>query len=221
MKIAAKAVRAGILSLSLLSIITGCKTSSPEKSGADLFNGKDFSGWTFCMKSNSAPEKTWSVANGLIHCTGQPSGYARTEQIYGDYRLTVVWRFVKVAPHADNTGILVQMQLPDKVWPECVECQGQYQRQGDFWLLSGVNANDHPADSKKAVRVPQIGPTNENPAGEWNTNQIVCRGNIIELAVNGRKMNQLAGCNLSSGFIGIQSEGGEIEVRKLFLEPLN
>ena len=33
-------------------------------------------------------------------------------------------------------------------------------------------------------------------------------------------MNQITGANVTSGFIGIQSEGGNIEVRKIFLDPL-
>jgi hypothetical protein len=185
----------------------------------ELFNGKDFTGWTFCMKNKADPMQTWSVTNGVIHCTGQPFGYARTEKSFHDYRLTVVWRFVKVAPHADNSGIFVHIQPPDKVFPECVECQGQYQHQGDIILSGSVSADGHPGDGKKLTFIPQTG-RNDNPAGEWNTNQIVCRGNAIELIVNGRKLNQITGCNISSGFIGIQSEGGEIEIRKMFLEPL-
>ena len=35
-----------------------------------LFNGRDFSGLTFCMKDNADPLQTWSVTNGVIHCTG-------------------------------------------------------------------------------------------------------------------------------------------------------
>ena len=81
----------------------------------ELFNGKDFSGWTFCMRSNADPTLTWIVTNGVIHCTGKPNGYLRTQQAYRDYQLTVEWRFVKVAPKADNTGIFVHMQLPDQV----------------------------------------------------------------------------------------------------------
>jgi hypothetical protein len=33
-------------------------------------------------------------------------------------------------------------------------------------------------------------------------------------------MNEIMRCSASSGAVGIQSEGGEIEVRKMFLEPL-
>ncbi len=201
-------------------IFAGCKTSSSGKAAAiELFNGKTFDGWSFCMKNGADPARTWSVSDGVIHCTGQPYGYARTTQTYHDYRLTVVWRFVKVAPHADNTGIFAHTQLPDNVWPVCVECQGQFHHQGDFILHAGVGADGHPA-GKKGYTLHQIGPPNEYPAGEWGTNQIVCRGNAIDLYVNGKAMNHLTGCNFSSGYIAIQSEGGDIEVRRLTLEPL-
>ena len=33
-------------------------------------------------------------------------------------------------------------------------------------------------------------------------------------------MNEITECTISSGFIGIQSEGGEIEIRKVSLDPL-
>ncbi|HTR42901.1 MAG TPA: DUF1080 domain-containing protein [Pseudomonadales bacterium] len=203
-----------------LFIFSGCKTASVQKGTAtELFNGKNFDSWTFCMRSNSPPEKTWSVSHGMIHCTGQPYGYARTTESYHDYKLTCIWRFVKVAAHADNSGIFVHIQPPDAVWPVCVECQGQYQHQGDFRMHAGVSADGHPAQDK-TMALPQMGSPNENPAGNWNTNQITCRGSEIDLFVNGKEMNHVTGCNLTSGFIGIQSEGGDIEVRKLTLEPL-
>jgi len=77
----------------------------------ELFDGKDFSGFMFCMKSNADPALTWSVTNGIIHCTGKPTGYLRTKQSYGNYVVTVEWRFVKIAPKADNTGVLVHICL--------------------------------------------------------------------------------------------------------------
>jgi hypothetical protein len=89
----------------------------------ELFNGKDFSGWTFCLRSNANPALTWTVTNGMIHCTGKPNGYLRTQQAYRDFQLTVEWRFLKVAPKADNPGIFVHMQLPDQVWPMFIQNQ--------------------------------------------------------------------------------------------------
>jgi hypothetical protein len=203
-----------------LFVLAGCKTSSSSKTAAiELFNGKNFNGWTFCMRDNADPMQTWSVSDGVMHCTGQPYGYARTKKSFHDYRLTCIWRFVRVAPHADNSGIFIHIQPADVVWPECIECQGWYQHQGDIMLHAGVGADGYPAQ-KKTINVPQMGPSNENPVGEWNTNQIICEGNTLGLSVNGRVMNTITGCNLSSGYIGIQSEGGDIEIRELTLERL-
>jgi hypothetical protein len=220
MKLATCLSFAATFSLALL-LLAGCQTASPPKSAAiELFNGTNFDGWTFCMRSNSSPEKTWSVTNGVIHCTGRPYGYARTTQSYHDYKLTWIWRFIKVAPHADNTGMFVHTQPPDKVWPECIELQGQYQHQGDMMLHTGVSADGYAVAGKRATNIPQVGPSNENPTGDWGTNQAICSGHTITLFVNGKQMNRITGCNLTSGYIAVQCEGGDIEVQKITLEPL-
>ncbi len=205
-----------LLTLALLAGSNGLATAADA---IELFNGKDFTGWTFFMRSNSAPEKTWSVTNGVIHCGGRPPGYLRTEKSFQNYHLTVEWRFVKVAPKANNTGILVNMQSPDKIWPQCIECQGQDQKQGDFWLQSGASATGFVGDGKKSVHVPMTGTPNEKSVGEWNVYDIIVSGDSLEAIVNGKSMNKISGCNVTSGFIGIQSEGAEIEVRKVRLTP--
>jgi hypothetical protein len=187
-------------------------------SRVDLFDGRDFAGWTFTLRSNAEPANTFTVANGVIHCTGQPAGYARTEKSYRDYKLTVEWRFVKIAPKADNTGIFLHLTLPDKVWPTCVEAQGQHGRQGDLRMNGGATAKGH--DTKETVNADAQAPSNEKPTGEWNLLEVECSGDAIKLWTNGKLMNEITGCSVSSGAIGIQSEGGEIEVRKMFLDSL-
>jgi hypothetical protein len=185
----------------------------------ELFNGRDFNGWTFCLKSNANPALTWSVTNGVIHCTGTPIGYLRTLQNYRDYRLTVEWRFVKVAPKADNTGVLVHMQLPDTVWPMCIQNQGKSGRQGDLFVMAGTECKEHQglgANTPVAMR----SESNEKPVGEWNTNATVCSGNNVKAIINGKWMNEITQCSVTNGFIGIQSEGGDIEIRKISLDPL-
>jgi Domain of Unknown Function (DUF1080) len=184
----------------------------------ELFNGKDFSGWTFFMRSNAAPSDTFAITNGILHCTGQPYGYVRTDKDFRDYKLTVERRFVKVAPHADNTGVFVHVQGPDKIWPRCIENQGMSQHQGDLIFVDGATCKGH--ETAQTRSVPMQGPHNEKPVGEWNTYEIVCSGDSLKVYVNGKLMNEAEGCNVSSGAIAIQSEGGEWEARKVFLEPL-
>ena len=184
-----------------------------------LFNGKDFSGFTFCMKGNADPLQTWSVTNGVIHCTGKPIGYLRTTQSYSNYFLTVEWRFVKIAPKADNTGILVHMQRPDQVWPRCVHVQGKHTRQGDLFLMEGAESKEHKGLDKNTP-VPLRGPSAENPVGEWNKAETICTHNQVESFINEKFVNETTECTLNDGFIGIQSEGGDIEIRAIYYSPL-
>jgi hypothetical protein len=187
----------------------------------DLFDGASFNGWKLFLPKNTDVTKTWSIENGVIHNTGEPVGYMRTDQAYRDYKLTVEWRFLKVTPGHDNTGILVHMaDVPDKLWPECVQCQGQSQKQGDLIFMTGAAANeskDLPGANKVLAKP---GPSNEKPVGEWDTVEVLCAGDGIKAWVNGKLMNEATGCNITSGRIGIQSEHGDIEIRKIYLDPL-
>lgn len=191
----------------------------PRDNQVILFNGKDFSGFTFCMKGGADPMQTWSVTNGVIHCTGKPTGYIRTTEVYSNYFLTVEWRFVKVAPKADNTGVLVHIQTPDKVWPQCIQVQGKHERLGDLFVMEGVESKEHKGMDKNTP-VPFRGPSRENPVGEWNKMETICVNDRVTSFVNGYLVNEITECTVKSGFIGMQSEGGEIEIRAIYFSPL-
>lgn len=214
------AVTSSLLAFVSVQNLFGAEPPAPvtPSEPIELFNGKDFSGWTFCLRGNTEPSNTFTVSNGLVHCTGQPYGYMRTETAYRDYRLTVEWRFVKVAPNADNTGVFVNVQPPDKVWPTCIENQGQYHHQGDYVLMGGLTCKRNGTPQTRFVRM--LEPQNENPVGEWNLYEIVCSGDTLKTYMNGKLMNQAAECSVSSGAIALQSEGGEFEARKVTIEPL-
>ena len=184
-----------------------------------LFNQKDLSGWTYFPKDSTNPAPTWSVSQGVIHCTGQPNGFIRTTGVYSNYFLTVEWRFVKIAPKADNSGILVHIQPGDKIWPQCVQVQGKHTRQGDIFLMEGAEAKEHQGMDKNTP-VPYRGESMERPVGEWNKAEIICKNNKVPSFINGKLMNEVTECTINSGFIGIQSEGGELEIRSIAYSPL-
>ena len=188
----------------------------------ELFNGTNFDGLTFCMRNDADPMKTWSVTNGVIHCNGSAIGYLRTKQVCSNYVVAVEWRFRKVTPQANNTGVLVHMQPPDKVWPPCIQNQGKSGRQGDLFVMAGAECKEHLALGKDAnTPVPLRGTSNENPVGQWDTNVTVCAGNDVKAIINGKLLNEITECTVSSGFVGIQSEGADFEIRKMYLEPLS
>ena len=58
--------------------------SAAEQDGFKLlFNGKTLDGW---RNINCGP-KTWTVKEGMIHCTGKPIGELRTLKMYREFYL--------------------------------------------------------------------------------------------------------------------------------------
>ena len=87
--------------------------------------------------------------------------------------------------------------------------------------MAGAECKEHLALGKDAnTPVPLRGEANEKPVGEWNTNVTICAGNKVKAIINGKLLNEITECTISSGFIGIQSEGGDIEIRRMFLDQL-
>ncbi|NLF58841.1 MAG: DUF1080 domain-containing protein, partial [Candidatus Hydrogenedens sp.] len=62
--------------------------------------------------------------------------------------------------------------------------------------------------------------SSEKPLGEWNQYKVVCKGDTIELYINGTLQNRATGCTVTSGIIGLQSEGTPIEFRNIHIEPM-
>ncbi len=176
-------------------------------SRTELFNGMNFDGFTFCMTADADPLQTWSVTNGVIHCNGSAIGYLRTKQSYSNYVVTVEWRFIKVAPRKDNTGVLVHMQSPDKVWPPCIQNQGKSGRQGDLFVMAGVECKEHLALGKDAnTPVALRGEANEKAIGEWNTNVTVCAGNDVKAIINGKLLNKITECTVMPASSGSRAK---------------
>lgn len=60
----------------------------------------------------------------------------------------------------------------------------------------------------------------EKPLGEWNKMECIAKGDQVEIYLNGVLVNQAYQVKPSKGRIQIQSEGAEMFVRKVLLEPL-
>ena len=217
------ALAAALLASAFLQ--TGCLNEPAKNTAAvtpsaktELFNGKDTVGWAVFPE---AGKDSWSIKDGILACTGKPSGFLRTTQSYKQYRFTVEWRFTKPG----NTGVVVHMTPPDAVWPKSIECQGMHKNQGDFYfwngatLSGGTELKDKKSGKIRGYRLGKQADA-EKPAGEWNTFTTVCDGNTVTILVNGKEVNKATGTNLSEGFIGLQVEGGAFEVKRCTLEPL-
>ncbi len=188
-----------------------------EQATVSLFNGQDFSGWVrFIPDPNVDLDTVWQVKDGVIHCTGNPNGYIRTEKPYSNYRLEFEWRWVE---KPGNSGVLLHITGEDKVWPKSIEAQLKSENAGDFWVIDGTDFKEHV--NKEDRRVPKKEESNEKPIGEWNTMRIECRGNTIKVYVNDLLQNEATEASVSEGMIGLQSEGAPIEFRNITLTPLS
>jgi hypothetical protein len=187
----------------------------PEKK-IELFDGKSLSGWTFVTSDPKVLlDSIWSVNKGIIVCQGKPNGYIRTVLSYHDYQLHLEWRF-PTGP--GNSGVFLHSNGPDKVWPNCFEVQLLSDKAGDIRCNGGSLLQELTTDSPKAV--PHRQSSSEKPFGEWNSCDIVCRGNTIMVLINNVLQNDVTITSANSGSIALQAEGKQVEFRNLYLEPL-
>ena len=66
----------------------------------DLFNGKDLTGWVL----PAGAEKTWSVRDGVLVCSGRPNGVMKTDRHYENFVLQIDWMHVEPG---GNSGLYV------------------------------------------------------------------------------------------------------------------
>ena len=179
-----------------------------------LFNGKDLTGWSFSLAPDSevAADAVFGVKEGVITIAGQPFGYMITDGTYSNYKLHVEWRWVD---EPANSGIFVLAEPGDGLWPRCAEVNLMAGHAGDM-IASGGSAFEELQEGR-FLRTTVESP--EKPAGEWNTAEIICEGNHIQAYINGVLKNEVH-FDRTSGPIALQSEGGPLEVRNVYLTPI-
>lgn len=193
-----------------------------------LFNGKDLSGWYTFLRYKDAtdprtdPNGVFKVQDGQIHVSGEFFGCLTTNEEYENYRLKLdfKWGTKKWPPREKvvrDSGILMHVVGPDKVWPKSIECQIQEHDTGDFYMVGGTTIV---ADGVTEKSYKKKSKETENPTGEWNTVEVICDGDTITHIVNGVVVNKGTNASVSKGKIVLQSEGAEIFFRNVELTPI-
>ena len=128
-----------------------------------LFNGHNLDGW---VNVNGAPE-TWTVRDGMIICSGLPTGVLRTTRQYQNYVLELEWRHMK---EGGNAGLFLHsdaVTARGKPFTRSIEAQIMDGDHGDVFAIHGATMtpiSPHPRGAMRAF------PTENrnNPAGQWN-----------------------------------------------------
>jgi hypothetical protein len=207
----------------LFSFVILLAVSSCSDKKEILFNGQNLDGWTiFVNDSIISPNDFFYVKDGVIETVGIPVGYLRTVKEYSDYKLHIEWRYPE---EPTNSGVFVHTNGPDLIWPGHYQGQLKHLNAGDF-IVHGVGMSAtlrdtvYTSSAENKPLIAKINPTNEKPAGEWNSYDITCKGNTIEFRVNGLLQNVATNCSVTEGGIGLQAEGSKIQFRNLWIEPL-
>lgn len=206
----------------LLASVACCAARADHHETVRLFNGQDLTGWTYHLKDPDVKmEDVWSVDDGVLTCTGKPAGYIITKKNdFKDYKLSLQWRWS--ADRGGNNGVLVHCSTPEAlgVWCKSVEVQLAHGNAGDFWVIGTELDVEDEEQRKKGRRHLNLTDDSEKPIGQWNTMEIVCKGDEITVHVNGDLVNHATNVSETQGAIALQSEGTPIQYRNIELTPL-
>ncbi len=209
----------------LLLAFASCRTAS-EPRAIELFNGRDLAGWTAAAADPKvAKDRVWSVREGVLVCQGEPVGYLYRGPSVADFRLIVEYRW---PGKPGNSGIFSRLTPGSQAIPRTVEVQLHHGDAGDVMGLRGRTIAPEQARFFSIQAHPVAGDIAgvrkladfEKPPGEWNQVEILAQGGHYTVWVNGKLVNEASGVETLAGPIGLQSEGGLIEFRRVSLTPL-
>ncbi|NJB71225.1 hypothetical protein GGR42_001687 [Saonia flava] len=224
-------------SLSLVAISLVLFISCNEKQTTkSLFDGESLNGWFIDvpeMDTVSSTRNPFIVRNKMLVSLGTPGGHLITDASYENYRVNLEYRF---AGKPGNCGALVhvskdKMRRLYAMFPQSLEVQLKHTEAGDFWLIGedlevpNMVERRGPkekwgVDGDKNRRIPNLTGNVEKKPGEWNYMQIECLANEIKVWINGKLVNHGFNATASNGSFALQSEGSEVEFRKVELTPI-
>ena len=187
-----------------------------------LFNGKNLDGW---VNVNCAPE-TWQVKDGIIVCSGIPTGVLRTQKQYENYVLELEWRHIK---EGGNAGLFIHsdaLPAPGQPFTRSIEVQvmdgrntENYTSHGDVFAIQGATmAPDKPHPGGWMRSLPSE--RRCKPAGQWNHYRLESRDGTVTLAVNGQVVTRGYDLKPRKGYICLESEGSEVHFRDIRIREL-
>jgi hypothetical protein len=208
---------------------------APPEGFRALFNGKDLSGWyghnphqglkltgekkaADLAKQRADFPSHWRVENGeLVNAGTGP--YATTDAEFGDIELRLEYKTVAKA----DSGIYLRGTPQVQIW-DLNQVFDPKKPDRKPHLGSGGLFNNTPGAPGRDPLVAA-----DKPFGEWNAFRIVQQGDVTTVWLNGRLVVDHAKMENywdrakplpAKGPIMLQTHGGEIRWRNLFVKPL-
>ena len=220
--------------LVLAALLVPLRVCARQEAPRSLFDGRTLAGWhedVPAADTNRALH-AFLVRDGLLVSRGEPRGHLITDAEHRDYRLEVEYRF---PGRPGNAGVLVHASTPRalyRMFPRSIEVQMMSGDAGDFWcILEDITVPDMErrrgpraewgTTEGKGRRILNLTDGSERPLGQWNTMVIEVLGRSVRVWVNGDLVNDGTDATADRGRIALQSEGAEVEFRKVMLTPID
>ncbi len=185
-----------------------------------LFNGENLDGWQL----RRVQRKGFVVEDGLLVCPEGSGGYLFTTQQYADF----VFRFAFRMKEGANSGVAIRSPLLDRK-PAYEGIEIQILDNPRF--LGKLRPTQYHGSIYDVVPA-KLGAL--KPVGQWNEQEIVCRGRRITVKVNGKvvvdadlgKIDDRAvlekhpGLKRPRGHLGLLGHGDRVEFRDLRIKQL-
>lgn len=164
--------------------------------------------------------RCWSELADVISCMGKPRGYIHATRSYRNFRLSYECRFARPtelntdADFKGNTGLLLFVQEPHKVWPASIEVQGKYAE------IGAIKANGGAAQPV-VHEVPGARERARGQVGRWMRFEVLALDGALEVKLNGQRIATSEATALREGLIGFQAEDFPFELRQVQVKVLS
>ncbi len=191
------------------------QTAKKLKDTVQIFNGKDLSNLRIILENPDINKKDiYSVKDSILYFPAGYKGYIRTKEIFSNFDLHAEWMWTEKGEEG-NSGILVFIQPPDTIWPNCIQVNFKEDHAGDLIAMNGAGFKEAAGKPKNTALM--LSASSEKPEGEWNTCEIICQDDSMVVYINGILQNKASGIINHSGTIGLQLEGKPIAFKNIYL----
>ncbi len=196
-----------LIASAIFALLAGCTTTNNPPKSSSLFNGTNLDNWVI---ENDAQ---FSVQDGVLK-VNRGTGWLRSAGVFSNFTLVMEFRFLEAEA---NSGIFVRTgpssHDDENGWPNNgyqVQCMDIITGKAPLATMIpyGAPPFEHQSDLAALAKA-------YKPLGEWQTYEITCAGETLEVKLNGKRITTATSIMNRQGHIGIQAEHGLLEFRKI------
>ncbi len=196
-----------LIASAIFALLAGCTTTNNPPKSISLFNGTNLDNWVI---ENDAQ---FSVQDGVLK-VNRGTGWLRSAGVFSNFTLVMEFRFLEAEA---NSGIFVRTgpssHDDENGWPNNgyqVQCMDTITGRAPLATMIpyGAPPFEHQSDLAALAKA-------YKPLGEWQTYEITCAGETLEVKLNGKRITTATSIKNRQGHIGIQAEHGLLEFRKI------